>query len=1775
MGFYKRALVFSLFLLLLACDSIDFCYYSDDFGDSGDFDTVNIMASESNCFYDGITKTYSENDNATIKSCLSRTVLSSLKNDSEDSYAYVEDYFDDISTVGDKDINSIKCNEIDTADNTITVTPAGSVSESDAEVAARNLFLACIDMCINNCASTTTPDDSIWIKANVKTGSNYIGIKIEKDVYISITASGTVLLDSDTNSSSMNFKKLGVDYTSPDFISKDGEVIALNIDIDRTTLGSTEFGNDLNNLLARSYLDFIELKGDLVADGSGEERSEAYKFQKPNFKYFSCIYSIKEEDSSRYEANCRFDHTGVVIASTLDAYYNSSNNFYTVAVFDGGNYYKYASNMIDKITLDANGNVNADASYSGKIVIQNGREIKQIMGNSDFDEGFIWNDLVDSYRFELNSPSKIAVKYIGSDSSGNCTFTVTDSRGYRIDSTNLDATQGELTYSNITYSYNESSGKKWQVLKTSEGKEIVFDQYSTDKYPTSAQIVLTMTSGARLSSCTKGLAIKLLPLKEYRIERDGLLFLYVPLLDMSGAKIKYTLVNPEALRVPSSSVSLYYKTTEFFEFDDNRTSFVNKEVTPLSSSEIGTLDDSDQENKDYNNLLSKAIFVRKGQILRLDYSNWLSVDGLKNISILNNATSNGTNPSSVDQGIGLSAFIKEKPPYFCYGGASESLNVAAVCSAENGIYSDIILANDATQGACFISLSSCTVAGTLESEFNGVNYRSKDCKYSSSSSSNLTSTSTSSKLSEFWSRVYTAYKALESYEDSSGATVYNDCSKETELANSVVCKNCYNETIRKVYDAAKQCANSLGINSDYVVYKGIMDNEGNESYKNSATIVSSGTDADDKIIFNSSISSSNTVSMADALNSLFVIKSSGTENSASTNYGTHFYYYKKLCKGGASKTECTVNLPQCYSMKNYKGRFSGLVARTKGNNNAQNVDSSGYLTPIDLGFGAEKLKNFSTTDGGLIKNFIPYHSDDSSTTSSSTMVKYNGNIYSKGSNFIRFFVIKDIDYSGGVFETALDNFNRVKLFNSGGSSHILKALLESSASYKNGERLAVFIGNSDNSKNYAGNPGAIKYNGVSVGVFNGSNGNSNSDNTILEIVKYKKDASNVLVLDQENTKFKFDSQGVLRTVAGGYGIDFSSSNYTIGNSYLNIDDKTKSIFFKIMDTDSQLSNNSGSYQIRIRTVNRSENTLVTHFRNFFNVILGFVDGSELSLKKSGGRPVPCPDDNSVSCIIYSEDDVSNNGNTCSYKDMINSNDCYEDCKKVDLNVVGSCGKYADGRGFVKIVFENFIGDPLYQFVAKLALILMITLYGFGYFFGLTNFTQSEIIPKIIRVCFIYFIISPSGWNFFDKFIVKFFKDGVDSILFLIAGSFETDIDSELSVALATRNYSDKSVIFSTCFSNLKLIFSDPIFNKLLGLAFSSWFGLIYLYLVATTVINYIIGVFSAITMYLNSQIYISLVLCFFPLVVLFMFFERTKKTLDNWVNLLVSFAGQQIFLVMTLSFFNILIYNFIKSTFSYTVCWMSILNMNIAGIPLDLISFWRIPTSSLLGSLNTINESMPSFYSIMSFYIVGVLMSKFMTGAAELGNSIFGASGGMSIAGGVAGMANSVAAKGGEFAKGAMKSAGTGFAKGVANRMGGSNIKEFGEKQQKERQERGERRNNFANAVDSKTEQGLNSYKNSSQFQQDMQQKRDADPGFKNMNKGQQAKKDKEFESSLLDTKEQEFRKNASVDTALSQMPDKVEEYMHSQGKDGKLGDQKDVDKKKYAEEYLNKSGLL
>ena len=325
-------------------------------------------------------------------------------------------------------------------------------------------------------------------------------------------------------------------------------------------------------------------------------------------------------------------------------------------------------------------------------------------------------------------------------------------------------------------------------------------------------------------------------------------------------------------------------------------------------------------------------------------------------------------------------------------------------------------------------------------------------------------------------------------------------------------------------------------------------------------------------------------------------------------------------------------------------------------------------------------------------------------------------------------------------------------------------------------------------------------------------------------------------------------------------------------------------------------------------------------------------------------------------------------------------------------------------GQSQLIYNLIINDGRYQAILSMCLVIMFTFYGLGYLMGVSELTNSEIMIRVIKIGVIYLFVGPQGWYWFNTIIVKMFKNGTDYVAFLMATSF--DNSPKIANAIASGNYYDKSILFSSVDDVFGMFFSRAVQAKVSALLFASVFGFIYLYIIYLSFFLYVYAVANAVLLYLTAQVFISILFILGPIFFIFPLFNQTKNMFDNWLKALIGFSLQQIFLLTTLAFFNMMMYEVIKMSLGYKVCWDDVWVINIIT-RIKLLSYWTI--ASLPPSINSQSQigdignvtGVPSLFSILYIWIIASLMNKFVEFMTDLASSIGGGIRASSLAKGV------------------------------------------------------------------------------------------------------------------------------------------------------------------------------
>ncbi len=338
------------------------------------------------------------------------------------------------------------------------------------------------------------------------------------------------------------------------------------------------------------------------------------------------------------------------------------------------------------------------------------------------------------------------------------------------------------------------------------------------------------------------------------------------------------------------------------------------------------------------------------------------------------------------------------------------------------------------------------------------------------------------------------------------------------------------------------------------------------------------------------------------------------------------------------------------------------------------------------------------------------------------------------------------------------------------------------------------------------------------------------------------------------------------------------------------------------------------------------------------------------------------------------------------------------------NVLDPILLYLDGdptqpnqNGMVSNFYNMLISSSYYQRILNFTLILGLTFYGVGYLIGINELKHSEIVKIIFKIGIIYLFTNPTfGLKWFETFFIKLFKDGVNELSFIVASTF--DSSTELKNKITSGDFTNKIVLFKSVDNVLNLFTSTIVQNKILALIFSSVFGWVYFLIMCYCVLIYFYAIANSVLLFITCQIMLSIILVLGPIFFICLIFKITKDIFDNWIKALIGFGLQQIFLILTLAFFNNLVVSFLKLALGYRICWSEILSFDFKITKFSLLSFWTVAGTNAPDSYDELEpdtsfgsaDNMPSIYLFLILMIIISIMKKFIEFFTNLAVSLAG-----------------------------------------------------------------------------------------------------------------------------------------------------------------------------------------
>ena len=294
--------------------------------------------------------------------------------------------------------------------------------------------------------------------------------------------------------------------------------------------------------------------------------------------------------------------------------------------------------------------------------------------------------------------------------------------------------------------------------------------------------------------------------------------------------------------------------------------------------------------------------------------------------------------------------------------------------------------------------------------------------------------------------------------------------------------------------------------------------------------------------------------------------------------------------------------------------------------------------------------------------------------------------------------------------------------------------------------------------------------------------------------------------------------------------------------------------------------------------------------------------------------------------------------------------------------------------------------PTLQKLIRVVMTLYIVFTAIGFLLGSVQINQTELLFKILKIGFVYTLLSPGSWEYFYMFM-DIFENGAADLSMTITKTF-LEIGDDSSVQPI-------DAIYSRIDELIYIFFQPEVHYKISAILFTPFIvGIVLIIMVYYAFFLVLYAIAKSIFIYLFIKIILTMLFMVGPIFIIFILFQRTKGMFDAWLNMLISYSFQIIFLFITIAFFSALVYDIFFQLFFYPVCWDKVLSIKIGHFrEFNLIYFWKFQMADpRYGDIY--NASLgPDFTSILFFLTIGFIFKQMIDKVTDLGDKIAGEGG--------------------------------------------------------------------------------------------------------------------------------------------------------------------------------------
>lgn len=224
-------------------------------------------------------------------------------------------------------------------------------------------------------------------------------------------------------------------------------------------------------------------------------------------------------------------------------------------------------------------------------------------------------------------------------------------------------------------------------------------------------------------------------------------------------------------------------------------------------------------------------------------------------------------------------------------------------------------------------------------------------------------------------------------------------------------------------------------------------------------------------------------------------------------------------------------------------------------------------------------------------------------------------------------------------------------------------------------------------------------------------------------------------------------------------------------------------------------------------------------------------------------------------------------------------------------------------------------------ILRICMALVLIFYACALLMGLVQANPYAVAMMFLKIILVYALIRNAD-GLFDRYVIDIFENFVEGFSCTTGNVFYFTSLADVNGNCSSANFG----MFNMVDETMSMLFSFEFITVMFALINAGWSGWLYAVMILGMIVTYSFTAVGAVKSYLIAMIARYLLYALAPIFIIFLLFNQTKSMFDGWIEQLISFSLQPVFLMTFIGMFHLIIMGFIPAMLNYNtdICYAKV-----------------------------------------------------------------------------------------------------------------------------------------------------------------------------------------------------------------------------------------------------------